>query len=177
MRRSEKERATSRIRRSVCSSVKGKTLLIGFLSVSVVSISLVYEDRQTTYTCLHCRATLHKRTILGFDRSRIDHPPRFNAYPRPAADHSHHWCDSHATFTHSFFATTYACGRPHPIWNVPVRVQDRFAETVPEGELAATLRDIDSPDQAIAEAAVYRMMEATRDNSFRLKRVITGNVD
>jgi hypothetical protein len=156
--------------------VKGKTLLIAFLSISVVSIALVYEDRQTTYTCLHCRATLHKRTVLGFDRSRIDLPPRFNAYPKPAEDHSHHWCASGSARTRSVFTVIYACGPRHPIWEVPVRDQDAYAASVPAAQFAATLRDIDSPDEAIASAAVDRMMEATLD-SFGLKHVLIDPVD
>lgn len=131
-----------------------------------VALAVAYTGTYTTtqYTCLECRATLEKRWVLGipfqwvtqnsYSTKVLAHNPR----------HQHHWCWCGTDLSYCHTSFVRACGRQHPIWQIPVSVQADYARIVSPTELHKTLQTIDSTDRAAAEAAVQHVYETVLDS-------------
>jgi hypothetical protein len=62
---------------------------------------------------------------------------------------------------YSLFGTTgFGCGRQHPIWIVLPEFQATYASMVAPSVYQQTLREIDSPDEKIAERAAEKIYKA-----------------
>lgn len=113
----------------------------------------------TRDTCLACRATKETRWILGVSRSRIVHNSYSSEVRAKHPTHQHQWRTCGSTLGYSLAGKRYACGRPHPIWQLPVEVHARYAGLVSSEELQATLNSIDSDATAVADEAVQKVFE------------------
>jgi hypothetical protein len=109
---------------------------------------------KTQFSCLECRATLERGWIVGIPFQSI--VPNFYSQSilshDPAHQHRWRWCGSTQSYT--WISTVYSCGRSHPIWQLPISIQEDYAHLVPANELENTLKAIDSRDREIAEATV-----------------------
>ena len=145
--------------------MKGNTLLtvLVFLVASAILVALTFEVRESTYTCLECRATWHKRTVGGFDRSRIEENDYSRSVQARDSGHQHHWCRYSCSKGRTLFSFYYACGRAHSVTDVPVEYHAAYARAVSPADLAATLRDLDSKDRQISSAAVEKIFRVSSE--------------
>jgi hypothetical protein len=135
--------------------------IVGSLALLVAA---TYERSDSSYTCLGCRATQTKSRIFGIRSEKIT----TNSYSEsvvahdPSHQHQWRWCGS--AHTASLFSEMHACGRQHPIWQLPVSIQERYSKLVSESELHDALKAIDSPSRETAESAVNRVYERVLDS-------------
>ena len=139
--------------------MSGKALLLCFTLFAGLMVAFTFEISHTASTCLHCRATLNLRTVGGFPSEHIEHNSYSRAYLKRDPAHQHHWCKLGCTESDTLLSKGFACGRGHPIWQVPVAAHARYAETVSPAELQAALQTIDSKDKAAVDAMVRRIFE------------------
>ena len=133
----------------------------------VLSVITVYEP--THYTCLHCRAHKHDRWLLGIRWSSASDTAFTPWYQAHYPAHEHVWVWTGGTTGSSIFGTTtyFACGRRHPVHELPPSWALTLAESAPE-QFAAFYRGITSPDKkeqerAAAEALLFSIkLQTTR---------------
>lgn len=131
-------------------------LLAVYLLLSIFNIYSITE-----YTCLECRSAFHKKSLFGFTIESIE-PSDYSRkvfLNNPA--HQHHWSWAGWTHEYSLTSVTYACGRRHPIFSLPILLQSDYASRVKPEEMKHDLELIDSKDRNIAEATVDRIVTTT----------------
>jgi hypothetical protein len=146
--------------------MNSRTAIIVAASLLAIVAAAVFFDfySRTEYTCLECRATLTKRQICGLPFQRISHNSYSTSFLAGTSMHQHVWRWCGTRYARSLFTQTRACGRRHPIWDLPVTVQAKYSQIVPASELDETLQAIDSPDREKAEAVVTKVFERVLDS-------------
>jgi hypothetical protein len=131
--------------------------VIGMFFVMGVSACFFPSYSVTKYTCLECRATLAKRWIYGLLWEHISYDADSRLLLARAPLHQHQWCWCGSKQSYSFGGETIACGRSHPVWNLPVSIQAKYAGMVPPVEFRKVLEAVDSPDRETTNAAIERV--------------------
>jgi len=114
----------------------------------------VYESMH--YTCIHCRAHKHSRWLLGLRWSTVNDTTFTTWYLSHYPVHDHVWAWSGCTEGSSIYGVTtyFACGRRHPVHELPPSWELKLAEHAPE-QFAAFNRGITSRDQKEQERAAH----------------------
>nr|ACO70941.1 hypothetical protein [uncultured Verrucomicrobiota bacterium] len=124
-----------------------------------------YEHSETSYTCLQCRAERTVETRWGFKSEKITDnsvtPELLANYPI----HQHQWCWCGSTHTQTILGKIYACGKRHPIWDIPPSFHAQFARKATLEELQTTLDAIDSKDRNRVESSIKTVWERAQHES------------
>jgi hypothetical protein len=143
---------------------------IAIISVLALIVAATYSRSETSYTCLDCRATLTKRRICGIPSEEIT-PNKYSEFVLAHnSSHQHKWCWCGSEHTYTLSSVSFGCGRQHPIWQLPVSIQERYSQLVSESELHDTLRVIDSSNREAAESAVNQAYERVLDAQLRAEQ-------
>ena len=137
---------------------------IAIIASLVLILAATYERGESSYTCLECRATQTKSRIFGMRSEKITTNSYSESVAAHDSSHQHQWRWCGSAHTTSLFSEMHACGRQHPIWQLPVPIQERYSKLVSESELHDALKAIDSPNRETAESAVNRVYERVLDS-------------
>ena len=130
----------------------------------ILIVAVTYEHGESRYTCLECRATQTKSRICGIRSESISTNSYSESIVAHDPSHQHQWRWSGSAHTSSLFSEMHACGRQHPIWQLPVSIQERYSHLVSESEMTDALKAIDSANRDAAESAVKQVYERVLDS-------------
>lgn len=140
--------------------MRSRRTIITISVLGIIAAIAVFGFYTTTqYSCLECRATLENRWVLGVPSHWVTQNSYSEHVLSQNSAHQHQWRWCGTDLSYSLTSFIRACGRRHPIWQLPVSVQADYARLVSPGELHKTLQTIDSADGATAEATVQRVYE------------------
>lgn len=137
---------------------KRPTIILLVVATCVLIASFARYD-STRFTCLECRATLENRSIVGIPIQWICQNSYSTLVLADNDSHMHEWRWCGTNITYSLSSYTRGSGRQHPIWKLPIKIQAEYAGLVPASELKASLEEIDSEDDDVAEIAVQEIYE------------------
>ncbi|NOX99386.1 MAG: hypothetical protein GXP30_06610 [Verrucomicrobia bacterium] len=135
------------------------TILALFLSSIIWGVS-----DKTEYSCLECRAHKLEKHYVGIPVSRISNFKYTEEYLKHHPSHEHQWRWCGTILSYSLSSFTRGCGRPHPIWSLPVEVHAQYAAVVSEAELSESLSIIDTDDRVKSHEEINRIYEVIDDN-------------
>lgn len=141
--------------------MRGWAIVIVLGAILTAACFVTYSTTQ--YTCLECRALRTTRGLNHLSFSSFSLSDYSQAYLASHPTHLHHWCWCGSTQTYSLTSTTWACGKQHPIWSLPVDVQARFATMVSPEEFQRQLNAIDSADRNVGSAAAEKIFTQVLD--------------
>ena len=141
---------------------RSKALVIGLACATVITVAALDLEiyRETSFTCLPCRAVDEKQRICGFSFESIKYDEFSAQLLGSAPVHQHEWRYCGSTHTTSLLTFAYGCGRRHPIWDIPPKAQLRYKELVSDTQYEETLTATDSQDRNAAEAAAAQLLTA-----------------
>jgi hypothetical protein len=140
--------------------------IIVLLSVCVVLIAVATVHgwhATTSYTCLECRAELHKDRWFGVPRSRVleNDCSRWYAKTHSAHEHEWYWCGGETTRYPT--GVMFSCGKHHPIWEMPPKVQLEFMQSAQAQELNAFWQTMRTSSKEEQSALVEKVFEKVID--------------
>lgn len=137
-----------------------KAVIILASLASIAAAGWFFGGRSITrYTCLECRAVLTKCRVCGFPFQDVTPNSYSESVLAHNSSHQHQWRWSGSEKTYTLFSAARGCGQQHPIWQLPVSVQERYSHLVSEAELQGTLKAIDSSDRETAESIIQKIHE------------------
>lgn len=116
------------------------------------------------YTCLQCRADLHKNQWFGIPFSHVVENDCSRWFAANHALHHHEWCWSGSRTLHTPISFGYACGRRHPIWTLSASTQLRFMQTASTFEVEAFWQTMRTGLPADKDTAVGTVISRIWDN-------------
>lgn len=125
-------------------------------SVCTLAFFDVTVDKRTIYTCLLCRAERTCHRTLGTPWM-AEHDTALTAwYASRQGPHEHRWTRCSCTRGSNLFGrpTSWACGRNHPIAELPPEAELAFAEKADAAQWKAFLDGVLSADRKDQERAV-----------------------
>lgn len=134
------------------------------IGVALLAIESQFGVRSSTrYTCLQCRAELEKEKWLGVPRVRVVENDCSRWYAAAHPEHEHEWCRSGCELTQFLTGKMASCGKSHPIWGMPAKVQLEFMRSASAVELDAFWKIMTSASREDQDAAVTAAFEKVLD--------------
>jgi hypothetical protein len=140
------------------------------VTATVVLVMAAVEEMNglhsgTSYTCLQCRAELHKERWLGVPKSQMLGNDCSRWYAKGHPMHRHEWCWCGGITTRYLFGGVMnECGKQHPIWRMPPDVQLQFMRSAQAPELNDFWRTMRSSSREEQKALVDAVCEGIRDS-------------
>ncbi|MHA3775705.1 hypothetical protein ACXR0O_29675 [Verrucomicrobiota bacterium sgz303538] len=142
-----------------------RTAIILCAALAIIGLASFFDIyAYSADTCLECRATREKRWICGIPLQWIAPNSYSRAVLASEPRHQHQWRYCGSRHSYSLVSVSYACGRQHPIWLLPVEVQAEYARLVSPAELHDALHAIDIADPRAADEAVNHIYEKVLDS-------------